>query len=106
MTLVYARISNKNVAEQYFQATQAVEAEATTVEEPTAGHRAAARRLLANGHCTRPVELDCRFQTICEGCGFYETNVSSSTFCAANATTPPLTPMRPGPSSTTSWSQS
>ena len=31
------------------------------------------RRLLGNGHCTRPLELDCRFQTICEGCGFYET---------------------------------
>ena len=33
------------------------------------------RRLLANGHCTRPAELDCRFQTVCEGCGFYETSV-------------------------------
>ena len=31
------------------------------------------RRLLGNGHCTRPLELDCRFQTICEGCGFFET---------------------------------
>ena len=31
------------------------------------------RRLLGNGHCTRPLELDCRFQTICESCGFYET---------------------------------
>ena len=35
----------------------------------------APRRQLAIGYCTRPVELDCRFQTICEGCGFYETNV-------------------------------
>ena len=24
---------------------------------------------------TRPLELDCRFQTICEGCGFYQTDV-------------------------------
>jgi hypothetical protein len=31
------------------------------------------RRLLGNGHCTRPVELDCRFHTICEGCGFFQT---------------------------------
>jgi hypothetical protein len=31
------------------------------------------RRLLGNGHCTRPRELDYRFQTICEGCGFFET---------------------------------
>ena len=75
MTLVYARISDTNVADQYFAATQAVEAEAATVpgadgdHEPTEKHR----RLLGNGHCTRPLELDCRFQTICEGCGFYET---------------------------------
>jgi Epoxide hydrolase N terminus len=34
----------------------------------------AIRRLLANGHCTRPRELDCRFQTICEGCGFFQTD--------------------------------
>ena len=76
MTLVYARISNENVAEQYFQATHAVEAEPTTASrEPSDRASGEPRRLLANGHCTRPVELDCRFQTICEGCGFYETNV-------------------------------
>ena len=34
---------------------------------------ATTRRLLGNGHCTRPRELDCRFQTICEGCGFLQT---------------------------------
>jgi hypothetical protein len=37
--------------------------------DPAARHR----RLLGNGHCTRPLELDCRFQTICEGCGFFQT---------------------------------
>ena len=31
------------------------------------------RRLLGNGHCTRPVALDCNFETICERCGFFET---------------------------------
>ena len=31
------------------------------------------RRLLGNGHCTRPVELDCRYRTICERCGFFDT---------------------------------
>ena len=75
MTLVYARISDENVAEQYFKATRAVEADAAASSrrrQPTSGPP---RRLLANGHCTRPAELDCRFQTICEGCGFYETNV-------------------------------
>jgi len=76
MTLVYSRISDTNVADQYFRATEAVEAKAS---QPTGGDyeaRQAAqehRRLLGNGHCTRPLELDCRFQTICEGCGFFET---------------------------------
>jgi integrase len=76
MTLVYARISDTNVADQYFKATQAVEADtATTSSAPSTQPAGKPRRLLANGHCTRPRELDCRFQTICEGCGFYETNV-------------------------------
>ena len=77
MTLVYARISDTTVAEQYFTATQAVEADTATARDDGRRHRAddaqLHRRLLGNGHCTRPLELDCRFQTICEGCGFYET---------------------------------
>ena len=72
MTLVYARIADTNVAEQYFNATRLVETTATA--PPAAADRAAVhRRLLGNGHCTRPLELDCRFHTICEGCGFYDT---------------------------------
>jgi len=77
MTLVDARISDSTVAEQYFAATSAVEAAATTAPTTVDGSDQAAarlhRRLLGNGHCTRPLELDCRFQTTCEGCGFYET---------------------------------
>jgi site-specific recombinase XerD len=75
MTLVYARIADTKVAEQYFNATRAVEADAAAL---TAGAVVddvpANRRLLANGHCTRPRDLDCRFQTICEGCGFFQTD--------------------------------
>jgi len=75
MTLVYARIADTVVAEQYFNATRAVEADTPTENRLADEGDAAARhrRLLGNGHCTRPLELDCRFQTICEGCGFYET---------------------------------
>ena len=75
MTLVYARIADTVVADQYFSATRAVEAQTLAVEPPTDHRDAAARhrRLLGNGRCTRPIELDCRFQTICEGCGFFET---------------------------------
>jgi site-specific recombinase XerD len=81
MTLTYARISDRTVADEYFRVTEAVEAsyrDATPI--PTDAHgpnmrRLAAdhRRLLGNGHCTRPVALDCNFETICERCGFFET---------------------------------
>jgi integrase len=77
MTLVYARISDSTVAEQYFTATQAVEADpipaVAKADDSSADDAQLHRRLLGNGHCTRPLELDCRFHTICEGCGFYDT---------------------------------
>ena len=31
--------------------------------------------MLGNGWCTRPKELDCAFESICEGCGFFHTGV-------------------------------
>ncbi len=75
MTLVYTRIADTKVAGEHFNATSAVEADAAAAL--TAGAAIydppATWRLLANGHCTRPQDLDCRFQTICEGCGFFET---------------------------------
>jgi integrase len=81
MTLVYARISDRTVADEYFRVTQAVEAGyqraepiPVAVEGPNMRRLAADhRRLLGNGHCTRPVALDCSFETICERCGFFET---------------------------------
>ena len=75
MTLVYARISNDSVAEQYFRATQAVEVTGgvPVVDEEARLLARSHPRLLANGHCTRPAQLDCSYQTICEGCGFFET---------------------------------
>jgi integrase len=76
MTLVYARIADTVVADQYFNATRTVEADTNTMTPSSNNHHdmnPTHHRLLGNGHCTRPVELDCRFQTICEACGFYET---------------------------------
>jgi hypothetical protein len=32
------------------------------------------QRLLGNGYCTRPKELDCQFETICETCSFFDTD--------------------------------
>jgi len=81
MTLTYARISDRTIADEYFRVTQAVEDNYRTAQplpaEATGPNmrRLAAhhRRLLGNGHCTRPVSLDCQFETICERCGFYDT---------------------------------
>lgn len=80
MTLVYARVSDRTVAEEYFRVTQDVEANYQRIEpapivDGANMRRLAAdhRRLLGNGHCNRPIALDCSFETICERCGFYET---------------------------------
>jgi hypothetical protein len=32
-------------------------------------------RLLGNGYCTRPAELDCAFESICENCAFFQTGI-------------------------------
>ena len=81
MTLTYARISDRTVAEEYFKVTEAVEARYRETDPLPADARGtnmrrlaeAHRRLLGNGHCTRPVALDCQFESICERCGFFET---------------------------------
>jgi len=75
MTLVYARISNDTLAEQYFSATQMVEAVSGSPEIDCDArlHPHEHQRLLGNGRCVRPSQLDCSYQTICEGCGFFET---------------------------------
>ncbi len=33
------------------------------------------RRMLGNGYCARPVEMDCHFESICESCSFFVTTV-------------------------------
>lgn len=62
--------------------TEAVEAEyyglssatlAPTSVSDTQTARPDHRRLLANGHCTRPALLGCVFESVCERCGFFET---------------------------------
>jgi integrase len=83
MTIRYARIANKTVADEYHAVSEKVEAlyaaapaiEAD-VEGPTMRRvRAEHHRMLGNGWCRRPAELDCSFETMCEGCGFFSTNV-------------------------------
>jgi site-specific recombinase XerD len=82
MTLTYARISDETVADAYFKVTEAVEAQyyghsggapLRAARSNTAQSVSDHRRLLANGHCTRPALLACAFESVCERCGFFET---------------------------------
>jgi len=84
MTLTYARIADRTVAEEYFTVSQQVEAlyDAEPVLPAGAGgpnmrrlHTETTRRLLGNGYCTRPAELGCRYETICETCTFFTTTI-------------------------------
>lgn len=87
MTLIYARIANKTVADEYRAVSDSVDA--LYAETDLAGHdpdpaetvemrrlRLEHRRMLGNGWCTRPAKLDCAFDTICEGCGFFQTTIA------------------------------
>jgi integrase len=83
MTMVYARIADRTVADEYFAVTEKVEAlygQAPTLPADAEGPamkrlRREHHRMLGNGMCTRPVELDCAFETICEGCTYFATSI-------------------------------
>lgn len=86
MTMVYARIGDRIVADEYFAVTKKVEtlyatAQPAVLPADAAGpamralRAEATRRLLGNGYCTRPLELDCRYETICESCTMFFTTI-------------------------------
>jgi integrase/recombinase XerD len=84
MTMVYARIADKTVAEEYFAVTEKVEAlydqprQLPSDDEGSQMRRLRAemhRRMLGNGYCARPVDLDCHFESICESCSFFVTTI-------------------------------
>ena len=84
MTLVYARIADRTVADEYFAVTEKVEAlydqprrlpAEAEGSEMAKLRREAHRRMLGNGYCARPVELDCHFESICEACTFFVTTI-------------------------------
>lgn len=80
MTLTYARIANRVVADEYVAVSEQLDAiYGTTLPadlEPARmaklRHEAHAR-MLGNGLCTRPVELDCRMESACETCSYFST---------------------------------
>ena len=80
MTIRYARIADRTVADEYRAATSRVEA--LYEEPPELPETPEMRRLrlehgrmLGNGFCTRPSHLGCSFEALCEGCGFFATSV-------------------------------
>ncbi len=84
MTMVYAKISNRTVAEEYFKVSEQVEAlydapkqlpadvEGTEMRKLRSEMH---RRMLGNGYCARPVGLDCHFESICESCVYFQTTL-------------------------------
>ena len=84
MTLVYARIADRTVADEYFAVTEKVEALYDQPRQLPADAEGAEmaklrremhQRMLGNGYCARPVGLDCHFESICESCTFFQTTI-------------------------------
>jgi hypothetical protein len=84
MTLVYAKIADRTVADEYFAVSEKVEAlyqapkqlpadaEGTEMRKLRAEMH---RRMLGNGYCARPIGMDCHFESICESCTFFQTTI-------------------------------
>ncbi len=84
MTLTYARIADRVVADQYAAISHSIDAlYGRPLELPadyeTTGmaklRREAHARMLGNGLCTRPAQLDCRMETVCETCSYFQTSI-------------------------------
>lgn len=84
MTLRYARISNRVVADEYDAVSAKVEALYCDPTLPAAAEGPNMRRLrqevhyrlLGNGWCRRPSVLDCHFESICETCTHFATDTT------------------------------
>jgi hypothetical protein len=83
ITLRYAKIASRTVADEYFAVTEKVEAlygqpaqlPADAIGPKMARLRREHHRLPGNGWCTRPPQLDCAFESICETCTYFQTSI-------------------------------
>jgi site-specific recombinase XerD len=83
MTLRYAKIASRTVADEYFAVSEKVEAlygqpaqlPADAIGPKMARLRREHHRLLGNGWCTRPPQLDCAFESICETCTYFQATI-------------------------------
>jgi integrase/recombinase XerD len=83
--MVYARIADRTVADEYHAVSEKVEALYDASSKTLPAHAEGAemrklraemhRRMLGNGYCARPVGLDCHFESICESCTYFQTTV-------------------------------
>jgi site-specific recombinase XerD len=85
MTLTYARIADRVVADEYAAVTSQIDALYATAATPgalpaeietaamTRLRTESHARMLGNGMCTRPVELECRMESACETCAYFRT---------------------------------
>jgi site-specific recombinase XerD len=84
MTLRYAKIASRTVADEYFAVSEKVEAlygqpaqlPADAIGPKMTRLRREHHRLLGNGWCTRPPQLDCAFESICETCSYFQTSIA------------------------------
>jgi site-specific recombinase XerD len=82
MTLIYARIANRVVADEYAAVSAKIDALYGQPPQLPADYESAGMarlrrethaRMLGNGLCTRPAELDCRMESACETCAYFRT---------------------------------
>jgi len=86
MTLTYARIADRVVADEYEAVCTQIDALYNTAGQTpralpadietaamTRLRTEAHARMLGNGLCTRPVELECRMESACETCAYFQT---------------------------------
>lgn len=84
MTLTYARIADRTVADQYAALSHRIDAlydqpTQLPADYETTGmarlRRETHARMLGNGLCVRPVQLECRMETVCETCSYFQTTI-------------------------------
>jgi site-specific recombinase XerD len=85
MTLTYARITDRVVADEYASVCEQIDTLYKTAGVPgalpaeietaamTRLRKESHARMLGNGMCTRPVELECRMESACETCAYFRT---------------------------------
>jgi integrase len=80
MTLVYARIADRTVADEYRDVSTKVDG-LYNIQLPADAEgpkmlqlRQQHQRMLGNGWCQRPDQMDCHYETICETCSYFATD--------------------------------